>query len=97
MTANALKWVFDQKNLRPDKVAHRVNGTLSLSWHVDDNDDRFVGVSSSVNFEDFMLLMRDGRKVEAVVLNDADQIVSWVRQRLIDLKSRSGLINRQGS
>jgi hypothetical protein len=91
MHPNSLKWAFDQQKLGPNKVAHRANGTMSFSWHVDDNDDRFVGVSSSVRSEDFMVLMRDETKAEVAVLRDVEEIVNWVKSRLNRLRRHGSL------
>jgi len=87
MTINALQLIFKGKLLTPTSVAHRRNGTTTLTWHVDDNDDRFVLVAESSHSEDFLLVYRDERKVEAAIKDDAEEIVSWIKSYLRKLQT----------
>jgi len=82
MTMNALQLVFKNRGMEPTRIAHRNNGTTTLTWHVDDNDNRFVLVSDSPRSQDFLLLCRNEKAVEAIVLDDVDEIVRWVTRSL---------------
>ena len=67
---------------RPARVSRRVNGTTSLVWYVDNDDDRYVEVSDSVNSDDFLVVGRDHRKLWALVIGDPGLVVGAVRQGL---------------
>lgn len=91
MTINQLQLLFQNRNLTPTTIAHRRNGTTALAWHVDNSDDRFVLVADSAKSEDFLLVSRDERKAEAVVLADGEDVIRWVAAQLRKIESTSAL------
>jgi hypothetical protein len=81
---------FTARNLSPAKIVHRHDGTVELTWHVDDCDERYVRVTSSVHGDDHVLVSRNLRVVEACVLQGCEEIFDWVSARLVGLfNSRS--------
>lgn len=88
MTINALQLLLKGKQLTPTSIAHRRNGTTTLTWHVDDNDDRFVLIADSLRSEDFLLVYRDERKVEALVKDDGAEVIAWLTMALRKLGAR---------
>jgi hypothetical protein len=86
---------FEKHGLQPARVAHRHDGTVELTWHVDDCDDRYVRLTSSARGEDHVLVSRDLRVVEACVLDDREEIFAWVYSHLVTL-SKSVLDRERG-
>jgi hypothetical protein len=80
---------FEGRGLQPARVVHRFDGTTELAWHVDDCDERYVRVTSSVHGEDHVLVARDLRAVDACVLDDRREIFDWVSSRLVRLAAAS--------
>jgi hypothetical protein len=73
--------------LWPARTHHHTNDQWSFRWYVDNDDDRYIQMTSSLYSDDFVLLYRDSllREVEAVVLTDPQQIVSWIANKLARL------------
>jgi hypothetical protein len=86
-TINALRLMLERQRLKPTNQAHRLNGTTTLMWHVDNNDNRYVLLSDSPKGEDFLMLARDEKKVEACVKSESDEIVQWVARQVKKLAS----------
>ena len=78
---------FREHGLDPS-ICHRFDGTLELTWRVDDNGDRYVRLTTSVHSSDCAVVYRNFRVVEAVVLNDLKQMFEWVRIRLLLMDTR---------
>jgi hypothetical protein len=74
---------FEERGLQPARVSHRFDGTVELTWHVDDCDER------SAHGEDHVLVARDLRAVDACVLDDRREIFDWVSSRLVLLAAAS--------
>jgi hypothetical protein len=87
---------FEERSLAPGRVAHRYDGTVELTWHVDDCDERYVRVMSSTRGSDHVLVSRDRRVVDAVVLAGAGEIFEWVKAHL-EVLSKSSLESRRGA
>jgi hypothetical protein len=70
--------------LRPSRAHVHVNGKITWTWHIDDDDDRYVQATDSLYSDQVVLLARDGHLggVEATVLSDPHEIVDWVWERL---------------
>lgn len=81
---------FRGRGLSPTKLVARHDGTSELTWHVDDCDDRYVRATSSARGGDHVLVCRDLRAVESVVLGDRAEIFDWVSSHLVGL-ARSSL------
>jgi hypothetical protein len=73
---------FADRALHPVRVVRRHDGTVELTWRVDDCDDRFVRVTSSVHGAEYVLVSRDRRHVDACVLQDCREIFDWVSLHL---------------
>lgn len=73
---------FTEHDLPPCRVVHRHDRTVELTWVVDDCDDRYVRVTSSVHGDDHVLVCRNSRVVEACVLGTLEEIFSWVSSHL---------------
>jgi hypothetical protein len=80
---------FEERGLQPARVSHRFDGTVELTWHVDDCDERYVRLTSSAHGEDHVLVARDLRAVDACVLDDRREIFDWVSSRLVLLAAAS--------
>jgi hypothetical protein len=91
-----LEEYFSSRHLGPNRRCSRYDATLELTWHVDDCDDRYVRLTSSVEGDDCVLVSRDLRVVEACVLQDQEEIFRWVRSHLVSL-SKSSLNHRYGA
>jgi hypothetical protein len=83
--------VFARGNLVPTRELRRYDGTLDLTWHVDDCDERYVRLTTSSHGDDSVLVVRDLRAVDSVVLSDLPEIFEWVRSRLARLSAPSRL------
>jgi hypothetical protein len=73
-----LEMLKNESNLVPARVDRRLNFTCSSVWHIDNDDDRFVEVSDSVNSKDFLVIVRDRQSVRAIVLEDPRAVVGAV-------------------
>lgn len=89
MTIAQLRLALRSRAPIPTTDVHRTNGTTSLIWHVDNNDDRYVLVADSTMSEDFFLLMRDNRTIDATVKDDIEETVKWIVQHIHKIKSTS--------
>jgi hypothetical protein len=81
-SATKMLWALFVDQPKPARVHHRVNGTTSFVWYVDNDDDRYVEVSDSVNSDDFLVVRRDHRRLWALVIGDPGLVVEAVRQGL---------------
>ena len=66
---------------------HQTNGKTSLVWYVDNDDDRYVELTDSVNSNDFVLVRRDRRSVYSIVLGDNPTTVAYVQKSLLSLQN----------
>ena len=73
---------FKTARLSPNRVAHLYIGTVMLTWHADDDDDRFVAVTESAKGTSYLGVSRDGGRAEAVVLYLPEQVFAFVVNRL---------------
>jgi hypothetical protein len=69
----------------PSRILCREDGRTTFRWHVDDDDDRHAEVTDSANSGDLLCLVRDHRRVKAVVLAEVGETVQWVRTTLSEL------------
>jgi hypothetical protein len=76
-----------EARLWPARTRHHTNDQWSFRWYADNDDDRYIQMTDSLYSDDFVLLYRDSllREVEAVVLTDPQQIVSWIASKLARL------------
>ncbi len=74
---------FREHELEPAQIIHRYDHTLELSWHVDDNLDRYVRLTTSVSSNDCAIVFRNYREVEVVVIDDLKQMFDWVGEHLL--------------
>jgi len=58
---------------RPARIHHREDGRTTCVWHVDNDDDRYVLLEDSASSRDLLVVNRDGRWVEAVVVGTASE------------------------
>ncbi len=79
---------FREHELEPAQIIHRYDHTLELSWHIDDDPDRYVRLTTSVNSNDCAIVARNHRDVEAVVLDDLKQMKDWVGDHLLRMYPR---------
>jgi hypothetical protein len=86
--AGVLLEMFHREGLQPARTLHHLNGTTSATWHVDDDDDRCVTLSSSAGSEDYLLVMRDLAVAAAVVLREPRDVLVWVRTCLDVMSAR---------
>lgn len=73
---------FADRDLHPARVVRRHDGTVEFTWRVDDCDDRYVRVTSSVHSDDYVLVSRNLRTVDASVFRDRREIFEWVSSHL---------------
>lgn len=55
---------------------------MSLVFYVDDNDDRYVSVSTSTRSLNLLVVLRNESVVEAYVLSDVGDVIETVEKRL---------------
>jgi len=74
---------------RPIVTRHHQNGSTSVVWYVDNNDDRYVEVADSAASDDFLLVYRDHRDTFSIVLADAATTILHV-ERCLDRLAGKG-------
>ena len=76
--------IFKSHHLGPARTSHRGGGKMSCTWHVDDDDDRYVEMTTSRYADEVVLLARDGflGSLRATILSDVAEVLVWVRERL---------------
>lgn len=77
--------------LSPTKVRHWNINRTTYTWHVDNNDDRFVEATDSMRGNEVLLVWRDRDWAYAVVLRDLKDIVKWISDSVKGLASRKTL------
>lgn len=90
-----LDWAkfFRDRGRGPNRVVRRYDGTLEMTWHVDECDDRYVRLTTSVLSGDCVVVCRDLRDVEADVLGDVGEVflrVSYYLSHLAGLRCVGG-------
>lgn len=89
---------FRSAGIEPTKVIHRLDGRLTLVWHVDDDDDRFAEVTTPARGRrGHLLVVRDGDRAEASVWMSEPFLVSLVAEKLRGLAARPPRHHRRGS
>ena len=81
---------LDKRSMRPARTRPEVGGATTLTWYVDDDDDRFVEVRDSVRGRKFLLVVRNNDYAMAKILNTAVDIAGLVNlelKRLVRKKS----------
>ncbi len=84
---------FREHELEPAQIIHRYDHTLELSWHVDDDPDRYVRLTTSVNNNECAIVSRNHRNFEAVVLDDLKQMFDWVSEHLLRMNARRAMVS----
>lgn len=94
MSTTDLVEIFVRAGLgRPNKSLVHVDGTTSLVYYVDDDDDRFVEVRSSARTsrqqrDQYLCVARNGDEAKVAVLVGAEVVRDWVFRVLISMASR---------
>jgi len=73
---------LNKMRLGPARTRGHINGKTTFTWHVDNNNDRFVEATDSINSDDIMLIARDRTVFTAAVLGNVGDAVSWVETEL---------------
>jgi hypothetical protein len=87
---------FADRDLHPARVVRRHDGTVEFTWRVDDCDDRYVRATSSAYGDDYVLVSRDRRVVDACVLQECWEIFDWVSSHLAGMVKAS-LVHLHGN
>ena len=93
VTEEPLAKRFSEVRFSPNKISHLFNGTTTLAWHVDDDDDRYVQVTDSVaKPTSYLVVSRDGKQARACLASSFAElfgIVSdWTTTLHLESKSR---------
>jgi hypothetical protein len=80
---------FADRDLHPVRVVRRHDGTVEFTWRVDDCDDRYVRATSSAHSDDYVLVSRDLRVVDACVLQECWEIFDWVSSHLSSMAEKN--------
>lgn len=88
----ALLNLFKKNRMSPTTSVQRTNGTVSMFWYVDNDDDRFVLLIDSVRTEgpradETFIVLRDGHFTQSIVVDEPDRAVSTVTAFLNRLAS----------
>lgn len=85
---------FERAGQGPTKVVRALDGKVRLAWYVDDDDDRYVELTSSAREgAGYLLVVRDRSLAEAVVLYTSSEVgvqilVGTVRTKLVEMARR---------
>lgn len=79
--ADQLRADFKRHGLLPVVPLH-VSGSASFVFYVDENDDRYVEVSTSTRSLNLLVVLRDESVVEAYVMSDVEAVMETVEKRL---------------
>ena len=88
-SADKLLGLLADRHVVPYKTSHRLDGTTSLYFCVDDRADRYVRAEDSVESDDFVVTCRNFREVKVVVAGDVLEVVDVVMTGLAHLYEAS--------
>lgn len=67
------------RNMTPAKTTSHVNGTTTWTWHVDNDDDRYVQVTDSVKRPpSFLVVSRDEFSSQSCVVTSPSDVLTLV-------------------
>jgi hypothetical protein len=80
---------FAKYDVKPIRGGSDLYYRLTYYWAVDDDDDRYLSLTTSLTSLDLVLLYRDHQQVETKVLNHVDAVIDWLLIHLRRLAKNS--------
>lgn len=84
-----LSEAFSRYRITPIRRTKDVYYRTVFYWAVDNDDDRYITLTTSLTSLDLVLFYRSNQKVKTEVLNQVDDVIDWLLIHLRKLAQKS--------